>query len=703
MMIDKSVKLLKYRLRFILFLLLAFILTVISGIYFIRYIVKPNTGLVVNFPEVIVKDGRTLFSPKTPFSPAVAAGLRPNEDIILSINGNPVNGSWDIVKNDSKKWDFNLVHVKILRNGTEKSVFIQPILNLTRVDWLFELIFIIVLSFTAFYLTFTLPDDTASNFIVLASLFYLVFTALKPFYYESFFPNLLIHLGKITAWMLVFFTLYFPYKKGSRLFRKVFIGTIIAIYVIFTVTRMYYYWNWSHSSEELWLNKYRFLGRLGNVSDGIAYIVYFVLLIVSYFKTSYNSEKRQIEWILAGVLIALPVYFFLDELPYIMGNLPGMRVSMGNFANLFLTFVPLFFILGLMKHRVFNINFFAARYIVYSILGLITFAFFTVLYEPLTLVFMNNYGLTEKIAGFITVTLLFITLFVLRVGLVSLVEKVFYKSHFRKTFQYSAQLENKNMELMLIIDELNKEKMKSFQTKKLRELRGIVTGIAHKINNPVNYIANALVGLEKSIDSIINDTHEDGGANNNKLYIKKAEIRKYLNIAQEGSLQIRNFVRKLVSLTGSKVSIPVNIEAAAIIKDAVKEAKEKYENIKLKYRIKDPVKIRCYPGELVHAVIYGIDNAVESSDSRSNEILVESSVEESKDVIIKIEDHGKGIDSLNLKKIFDPFFTTKYNHEGLGLYFCRTIVERNGGVVEVKSELNMGTRLYLKFPVIQPA
>jgi len=252
-MIDKSVKLLKYRLRFIVFLLLAFVLTVISGIYFIRYIVKPNTGLVVNFPEVIVKDGRTLFSPKTPFSPAVAAGLRPNEDIILSINGNPVNGSWDIVKNDSKKWDFNLVHVKILRNGTEKSVFIQPILNLTRVDWLFELIFIIVLSFTAFYLTFTLPDDTASNFIVLASLFYLVFTALKPFYYESFFPNLLIHLGKITAWMLVFFTLYFPYKKGSRLFRKVFIGTIIAIYVIFTVTRMYYYWNWSHSSEELWL------------------------------------------------------------------------------------------------------------------------------------------------------------------------------------------------------------------------------------------------------------------------------------------------------------------------------------------------------------------------------------------------------------------------------------------------------------------
>ncbi len=693
---DKSAigKMFRYRWRFILIFSISVIFSIIAYVYFIRYIIKPNTGLVVNFPEVIVKNGKVVFSPKTPFSPAVAAGLQPDKDIILSINGNPVKNSWDVVKSDSKVHDFHLVHLKIIRGGEVKSVFIQPVFNLTRVDWLFELIFLIVLSFTIFYLTFTLPDDTASNFIVLAALFYLVFTALKAFYYESFFSNLLIHLGKITSWMLVFFALYFPYKKGSKLFRGIFIGAIVSIYVVFTSVRMYYYWHWSGSGNEIWLNHYRLLGKISNLADGIAYILYFVFLITSYFKTSYNSQKRQIEWILAGVLIALPVYFFLDELPYILGNFPGMRLSMGNFANLFLTFVPLLFIVGLMKHRVFNINFFAARYVVYAILAVITFAFFTVLYEPVTSVFIKNYGLTKKISGFVTVTILFILLFVLRAGLVSLVERMFYETHFKKRFQYSAHLENKNMELMLIIDELNKERLKSFQTKKLRELRGMITGIAHKINNPINYIANALVGLENSIDGIIKNSETD-------TYMKKAEIKKYLGIAQEGSIQIRNFVRKLVSLTGSKVSVPVTIDTTAIIKDTIREIKKKYDGCRIKYSVKNPVKIRCFPGELVQALVYGIENSMESSYQKDDEIFIESYIENPRDVIIRINDRGKGIDELNLKKIFDPFFTTKYNHEGLGLYFCRTIAERNGGTVDVQSKQETGTNLYIKFPIVE--
>ncbi len=697
-----------------LLLSLAGILSFVSLIYFIRYLAKPNTGLVVNYPEVVVYNNHVLFSPKAPFSPAVSEGLLPNKDYILKINDIEVKNSWDVVRIDKNIWNFKPVKITVLRNGVIKNVWIRPLLNISRIDWIFTLVMVIVLIFTAFYLTFTMYDDTASNFIVLASLFYLVFTAVKPFYYESFFSNMLIHLGKITAWLLVFFALYFPYRKGSRSLRLGIIFSIIGLYLVFFGVRMYYYSMWSATGKEYWLSRYRLLGRFGNVSDGIAYIIYLALLVVSYVRTPYSSEKRRIEWIVAGVLIALPPYFFFDQLPIILGNSPGMRIGMGNFANLFLIFIPLFFIIGLMKQRMFNIKFFATRYIVYFILAVITFAFFTVLYEPLKNGFSVNYGLPDDIAGFVVVTLLFVLLFVGRSFLITTIEKLFYRSYYRKTFRYAEQLENKNQELVSILEELNREGLKNFQAKKMRELRGIITGIAHRINNPVNYISNSLMALEKKLDDLEENFGSENSINdgdNLELVKYKEEMRKYLMIAQEGSIKIKNFVRKLISLAGSKINIPANLGVELIISEAVKEIKQRYSGINIRVHLEDNIKIKCYPREITDAIVYCLENSAESMSTlgdysyRGNlregcQIVVTGRLgEKSNEYIIEIKDNGRGIDEINLKKIFDPFFTTKYEHEGLGLYFCKTIIERNMGTIEVKSEKDVGTSVTMRFPV----
>ncbi len=60
-------------------------LTLVAGAYFVRSLFKPDTGLVVGFPEVVVKEGRVIFAPKAPFSAAVASGLRPGRDEILAV------------------------------------------------------------------------------------------------------------------------------------------------------------------------------------------------------------------------------------------------------------------------------------------------------------------------------------------------------------------------------------------------------------------------------------------------------------------------------------------------------------------------------------------------------------------------------------------------------------------------------------------
>ncbi len=688
---------LKFKWRFLILFSFALILSSFSAVYFVRYLFKPNTGLVVNYPEVIYNQGEVLFSPKTPFSPAVTSGLNPNKDVILEIDGRPIKGSRDVVLADAEVWDFDPVEVKVSsRESGERTVYIQPAINPARIDWLFTLIFAIALTFTVFYLIFNLPEDRASNFIALAALFYLVFTCVKPFYYESFFSNLLIHFGKLTAWFMFFFGLYFPFPRFKRSIRLILIWGILGIYLFFITLRLYYYSMWSWSGLESWLVQYRYLGKLNNISDGIAYIAYVALLVSAYIKTPRLSDKRQIEWILAGFLIAIPPYFFLDQLPLIVGGSQGLRMSMGNFASLFLVFVPLFFVIGLIKHRVFNIKYFVNRYIVYGVLFLIILAFFTILYKPVLRLFIANYGLTERVAGFLVTSLLFVFLLPIRTLIGTLVERVFYKAYYSKSLKYSASLEKRNMELLIIVDELNRQQLRTFQTDKIRELRGIITGIAHRINNPVNFISSGLGSLENRLNTLFKSLKSSEALPREELVKHETEIGRFMSIVEEGSLLIKDFIRKLVSLTGSRSSIPVSVEVMRLVKNSELEIRKRYPQMILELQINSSVKIKCYPAELIQAIEYVLENAVEANQGYEQAISVRL-IEEDGAVGIIIEDQGIGIDDLNIKRVFDPFFTTKVDHEGLGLYFAKTIVERNSGQVKICSKSDGGTIVQFLF------
>jgi signal transduction histidine kinase len=676
--------------RYLLLLVAAVALSSLAGIYFTRYLFKPNTGLVVNYPEVVLREGNIVFAPKTPFSPAVSSGLKPNRDRILRINAREIRSIRDVVEADADVRSFDPFPVEVLRDGSERKVItITPVLTPSRVDWVFALIFMAALSFTAFYLIINLPEDTASNFLALAALSYLVFTAVKPFYYETWLTNLLIHLGKLTSWLLVFFALYFPVPKGTRRARRLLMLGVAVLYLVFIVVRMNYYGHWIGGGEDEWLARYRFLGKLNNISDGIAFVMFAVLLSNSYIKTPSLQEKRQIEWILAGFLIAIPPYFFLDQLPIILGEPPGLRISMGNFANLFLAFLPLFVIIGLIKHRVFNVKFFLSRYVVYLVLAVLIFSFFTVLYDPFQDLFVSDYGLPARIAGFLVTALLFLALIPLRTLLIKLVERLFYRSHYRKSLLYSVSLETKNMELMLIIDELNRQKMRSFQTDKLKELRGIITGIAHRINNPANYISSGLSSLEKKIQGLFAELRRSD-PDAQRLAEIENEIARFMVIVQEGDLLIKDFVRKLVTLVGSRATIPASVTAGHLVRNAELEVRKQYPLIRLHSDIRSSRKLTCYPGELIQALTYILANAEESGAGDDIRVTAE---DRDGIVVIEVEDRGAGIDELNIKKVFDPFFSTKADHEGLGLYFCRTIVERNFGSIDLSSKPGGGTRV----------
>ncbi len=694
-----SVKsLFRFKQRFLLLFVVAVIFSTVSGVYFVRYLVKPNTGLVVNYPEVVNRDGKVIFAPKTPFSAAVSSGLKPNTDQIVSINGEPIRSIRDVVEADSRIWGFHPFSVEIIREGGQRlTVSITPAFTLTKPDWVFALLFCITLGFMSFYLIVHLPEDRASNLIILAALFYLVFTALKPFYYESFFSNLMIHFGKLTSWFMVFFALHFPAPKASRTFRRLIMGVILGLYLAFIVIRMVYFASWISSAQDLWLVRYRFLGKINNVSDGVAFVVYLVLLIRSYLSAVHANEKRQLEWIIAGFLIAVPPYFFLDQLPLILGGAEGLRISMGNFANLFLCFVPMFFIIGLLKHRVFNIKFFVSRYVVYLVLALLIFAFFTVLYEPTKNLFILSYGVPDHISSFLVTAILFVLLIPIRSLFCSLIDRLVYRQHYRRTLQYSASLERRNMELKLLIDELNLRNMRSFQKDRMRELRGIVTGISHRVNDPVNFISSSLTVLDRKIRdlfSALEKTEQPSAGEIRKLH---RELQKLISVAQEGDLEIRDFLRRLTALVGSRTGVAVSVRMDRLLKSVTAKFDRDASSARIRIEDEPDGLVFCNPDELIQVMRYVLENALESGIGPKDVILIHGDIY-NRYYRIRVRDEGMGIDVGNLKKVYDPFFSTKADHDGLGLYFSRMLVERNAGSIELTSKLGFGTTVTILLP-----
>jgi two-component system NtrC family sensor kinase len=694
-----SVKsLIRFKQRFLLLFAVGVIFSAVSGVYFIRYLIKPNTGLVVNYPEVVNRDGKVIFAPKTPFSPAVSSGLQSDTDQIVAIDGYPIRSIRDVVEADSRIWSFHPFPVEIIREGEHRlTISITPAFTLTKPDWVFALIFCITLAFMSFYLILHLPEDNASNLAIFAGLFYLVFTALKPFYYESFFSNLMIHFGKLTSWFMVFFALHFPTLRATRSVRRLIVGGVLGLYLAFIVFRMFYFSSWVSSGQDIWLVRYRFLGKINNVSDGVAFVVYLVLLVRSYLSTPHVNERRQIEWIIAGFLIAIPPYFFLDQLPLILGGAEGLRISMGNFANLFLCFVPLFFIIGLLKHRVFNIKFFVSRYLIYVILALLIFAFFTVLYEPTKNLFILSYGVPDRIASFLVTAILFVLLIPIRSLFCSLIDRLVYRKHYRRSLEYSASLERRNLELKLLIDELNLRNMRSFQKDRMRELRSIVTGITHRVNNPVNFISSSLTALDRKIRELfraLENAAKPPAAEVRKLY---RELEKLISVAQEGDLEIRDFLRKLATLVGSRTGVAVSVSMDHLLNSVAAEFGSTNSTANIRIEEVHHAAVLCNPDELMQALRYTVENALESGIGPKDEVVIRGEHFD-RYYRIRIRDEGMGIDAANLKKVFDPFFSTKSAHDGLGLYFSRMLVERNAGSIEVTSKLGFGTTATILLP-----
>jgi len=147
---------------------------------------------------------------------------------------------------------------------------------------------------------------------------------------------------------------------------------------------------------------------------------------------------------------------------------------------------------------------------------------------------------------------------------------------------------------------------------------------------------------------------------------------------------------------------PQRLNIATLIQDVLQEFEKQTPGVQIE---KMPKGIECdVDPEQIKTVLRNVLNNAQKYSRAESEPVKVSLLEQSPNVIIRVEDNGIGIPHKDLPFIFEPFYRTDKSRSketggyGLGLSLCKTILEAHGGKIEIESIVNEGTKIYLYIP-----
>ena len=249
------------------------------------------------------------------------------------------------------------------------------------------------------------------------------------------------------------------------------------------------------------------------------------------------------------------------------------------------------------------------------------------------------------------------------------------------------------------------------QADKMASLGILVSGIAHEINNPNNFILlniQLFSKIWKDVAPILDAYYSENGdfsVAGISYAASKEKIAQSLEGILIGSERIQNITKRLTDYakTDSGIlneSVDINKVVSMAIVIANTLIKKSTTRFFVEYG-KDLPKIRGNAQQLEQVVITLINNACQALQSTSEEIHILTYCDRQRGKVrIKVRDQGIGIKEEDLKYIMDPFFTTKRDMggTGLGLSVSYNIVKNHGGTLILKSEPHRGTTARLSLP-----
>ncbi|HKK38873.1 MAG TPA: 7TM diverse intracellular signaling domain-containing protein, partial [Cryomorphaceae bacterium] len=287
----------------------------------------------------------------------------------------------------------------------------------------------------------------------------------------------------------------------------------------------------------------------------------------------------------------------------------------------------------------------------------------------------------------------------------------------------TADLENTNSKLNSAISELKETQSQLVQAEKMASLGQLTAGVAHEINNPINFVSANIAPLRFDVKDILDvldmydsipdaETFEAKKKSIEKfkeeidLNYSKQEVNQLLEGIEEGAKRTAEIVKGLKNFS--------RIDESSVKESDLNEGIRSTLNI-LRNSISPVTKVNmdlaenlplveCMPGKINQVFMNIMNNGIQAMHDNTCEkasVLTIKTSYDDKYVQIEIGDTGAGMDERTKSRIFEPFFTTKDVGQGtgLGLSIVFKIIETHDGKIYVESEEGKGTIFVLKLPI----
>ncbi|TVU53941.1 MAG: GAF domain-containing protein [Arthrospira sp. PLM2.Bin9] len=306
----------------------------------------------------------------------------------------------------------------------------------------------------------------------------------------------------------------------------------------------------------------------------------------------------------------------------------------------------------------------------------------------------------------------------------------------QRTIQLQQSLDNeqaKTEQLEKTLDELKRTQSQLIQTEKMSGLGQLVAGVAHEINNPINFIFGNLSYVSEYSESLLQlillyhkyypQRHPEieNYETEIELDFLQEDLPKILASMQIGSQRIRQLVLSLRNFSRleqadrKSVDIHEGIDSTLLILQHRLKPRPHHPTIEVVKNYGNIPPIECYAGLLNQVFMNLLSNAIDAlefhvkqhpEDDFSPEIRIKTAliydVNNGQDCLeISISDNGPGIPSNIQASIFDPFFTTKPVGLGTGLGLSisyQIVVEKHQGKINCCSEPGQGTEFRITIP-----
>ncbi|MGL5196772.1 MAG: ATP-binding protein, partial [Chroococcales cyanobacterium] len=308
------------------------------------------------------------------------------------------------------------------------------------------------------------------------------------------------------------------------------------------------------------------------------------------------------------------------------------------------------------------------------------------------------------------------------------------KAAFARQEQLTATATRQAQELATALSELQQTQSQLIQTEKMSSLGQLVAGVAHEINNPVNFIygnltytneyATDLLALIRLYQASYPESNPEIEAfiDEIELTFLAEDLPKLITSMKVGAERIRQIVLTLRNFSRmdesemKPVNIHEGIDSTLLILQNRLKPKAQYPRIEIIEEYSDLPAVECFASQLNQVFMNIISNAIDALHERVKaailnpdggevpvpKITIRTAALDSHWVRIAIADNGTGIPESICHRLYDPFFTTKAVGEGtgLGLSICyQIVVEKHGGRLSCSSKPGEGTEFIIEIPL----